>query len=485
MQGAGAELKYRRELRAARRRKWIIRALIAFVALTALGRYACKRLVPVGPPAAFDRADEQFKYGSLGQLPGLPYEIFRVLPEVFTNHLPRPGGWEVFGFIDEGRGHPVGFARQTVGIDSLAINCALCHTATWRGAHGDTNHIVLGAPSSTLDFDAFLRFLLAAVEDRRFHADVLMPAIAAHTNLPPVEKWKHRHVVIPLFRWTIDWLAREELTWKNARPRAGCGRMDAFNLLKINILRLPDDGSHGTSDILPIWNQQARAGRGFHWNASGTNHHTENLISTYSVNFGPLSFLPDAYRRQTNYTWTLPPPRYPFHIDQPLADRGRPIYERHCARCHAPGGRSTGKIVPQHLTGTDGEFLALWKDHFRERLDGISGDPYAFDGLRPSDGFKAVLLDGCWLRAPYLHNGSVPTLADLLKPPAERPKQFYRGYNVYNPERVGFVSQGTHAAAVGTLLVTGERGNSNAGHEWGTDLSRAQKRALIEYLKTL
>jgi hypothetical protein len=157
-----------------------------------------------------------------------------------------------------------------------------------------------------------------------------------------VEKWKYRRLVIPSFRWAIHKRAREELAWKDERPRAGCGRMDAFNLLKI-ILGLPDDRSIDTSDILPIWNQQARADRAFHWNAGGTNHHTEHLISTYSVNFGPFSFLPDAYRRQTNFTWTLPPPKFPFPINQPLADRGRVVFDQHCARCHAPDGRSAGR----------------------------------------------------------------------------------------------------------------------------------------------
>jgi hypothetical protein len=485
MIGGGVQLNSRPELRAAQWRRRILVGLVGLGVFGLLAGVAMVRLVPMGPPARFVDAAEQFKYGSLGRLPGLPYELFRVLPKVFPEHLPRPGGWEVFGFIDEGRGHPIGFARQTVGVDSLAINCALCHTATWRHGETDQSHVVLGAPSNTLDFDAFLRFLLAVSADRRFNADVLMAAIAGNTNLPRLESFKYRHLVIPAFRTGLHRLVRSELAWKDERPRAGCGRLDAFNLLKINILRLPVDGTLGTSDMLPIWNQQARIGMAFHWNAGGTNHHTENLISTYSVNFGPHSFLADAYRRQTNFTWNLAPPSFPFPVDRQLANAGRPVFERHCARCHGPRGRSTGRIIPQHLTGTDGAFLSLWTDVFRERLDGMRGDPYTFDGLRPSNGFKAVLLDGCWLRAPYLHNGSVPTLADLLEPRERRPKLFYRGYDVYDPVRVGFVSTGAEARRVGTTYDTGLPGNSNAGHEWGTDLPAPDKRVLVEYLKTL
>jgi cytochrome c peroxidase len=94
-------------------------------------------------------------------------------------------------------------------------------------------------------------------------------------------------------------------------------------------------------------------------------------------------------------------------------------------------------------------------------------------------------LDGIWLRGPYLHNGSVPTLRDLLKPVAERPKVFYRGYDVYDPENVGFVSQGPEAQRIGTRYDVGERASGNQGHEYGVKLSAAEKDALIEYLKSL
>jgi hypothetical protein len=97
-------------------------------------------------------------------------------------------------------------------------------------------------------------------------------------------------------------------------------------------------------------------------------------------------------------------------------------------------------------------------------------------------------LDGLWLRAPYLHNGSVPTLRDLLEPSARRPKTFYRGYDVYDPVKVGFVS--TRDEENGRTFFkfdTAVAGNSNVGHEgkqYGTDLPAGDKEALVEYLKT-
>lgn len=100
-------------------------------------------------------------------------------------------------------------------------------------------------------------------------------------------------------------------------------------------------------------------------------------------------------------------------------------------------------------------------------------------------GYIAAHLDGIWLRAPYLHNGSVPTLHDLLEPVEHRSKVFYRGYDLYDSENVGFVSQGADAEEVGTKFDTSNKGSSNQGHLFGTDLSVEDKNALIEYLKTL
>ncbi len=101
------------------------------------------------------------------------------------------------------------------------------------------------------------------------------------------------------------------------------------------------------------------------------------------------------------------------------------------------------------------------------------------------DGYVAKPLVGVWLLGPYLHNGSVPTLRDLLSPPEQRPRVFYRGYDVVDTENIGFISTGPLAATRGFRIDTVQRGNGNAGHEYGTGLSEPDKRALLEYLKTL
>ncbi len=100
--------------------------------------------------------------------------------------------------------------------------------------------------------------------------------------------------------------------------------------------------------------------------------------------------------------------------------------------------------------------------------------------------YESRVLRGIWAAAPYLHNGSVPSLAELLKPASERVKSFELGPE-YDPVAVGVASKQpqTHF----TLHTTGcdnlLSGDSNCGHEYGTHLPDDDKRALLEYLKTL
>jgi hypothetical protein len=113
------------------------------------------------------------------------------------------------------------------------------------------------------------------------------------------------------------------------------------------------------------------------------------------------------------------------------------------------------------------------------------GHAWKFSHFRTTEGYVSVPLEGLWLRAPYLHNGSVPTLTDLLEPVAARPTRFWRGYDVFDPARVGFVTSGVAAQREATFFDVQRPGNSNAGHVYGTTLSPEAKRALIEFMKTL
>jgi hypothetical protein len=128
----------------------------------------------------------------------------------------------------------------------------------------------------------------------------------------------------------------------------------------------------------------------------------------------------------------------------------------------------------------------MWTNAARDAYNGYAEvRNWAFTHFQNIEGYVARPLTAIWLLAPYLHNGSVPTLWDLLTPPQDRRATFYVGYDGYDFARMGFDTETADARRAGQLFDTHLAGNSNQGHTYGTELSVNDRRALIEYLKTL
>ena len=190
-------------------------------------------------------------------------------------------------------------------------------------------------------------------------------------------------------------------------------------------------------------------------------------------------------------------------IDPQKAQKGEALFQTHCQECHHA---REGTLFPTGEIGTD----PTRANNFLRPQDGEdfwvaipqTVEPlidFAFDAAgvtkeerdkyevpnatwRGTDEYQARQLDGIWSSAPYLHNGSVPTLYDLLLPPAQRTDGFQLGDRAYDPEKVGYVA--TIEDPVFTYDAS-STGGSNAGHGYGTDLSEEERMALVEYLKTL
>lgn len=443
-------------------------------------------------PLVYESALDNFKYGSIGAERGglaVPYWVWLVLPRMFPEYLPAPGGYAALGFAwEEGREMPIGLPRKTIGQPLVSVNCALCHTATVRANPSARPAIFPGAPAHQFDAQGYLRFLFACANDPRFNATNILNAIAPNYDLGFVDKLLYRWVLIPRTREQLLDLEKS-LQWTGTRPPWGRGRVDLFNLAKLHVLDVPVGKTIGSSDMPPVWNLRARADNKYPWFWDGLLRGPlrEAVVSSALSS----SVLPDRLplsqlERVEEWLLDAPVPKYPFAVNPALAGQGAPIYRQHCADCHAVGGARTGKVEPLAAAGTDRHRLDTWTKEAADAFNAYdAGYPFKLDGFEKTDGYANALLDGVWLRGPYLHNGSVPSLADLLEPAENRPRTFWRGYDVYDQERVGFVSQGPEAQRHGSRHDVAVPGNSNSGHLWGTTLSPAEKRALIEFMKTL
>jgi mono/diheme cytochrome c family protein len=485
-----------------RRALWVALVLMLIAAIYAWFRFTRDE------PVVYQNIEDHFKYGSTGgeRGSGIPYSIWKVLPEIFPQYLP--GNYNSnqpfagFGFIYEpGRDLPVGVSKRNVqGLDRVFFNCAICHVGTVRDNPESQPRIILGMPANVVDLQAFERFLFNCAVDENFTAQRFLPEI---TRSVPQEDWLNRQALrfigISLMRDRMIML-RDRFKFQDREPDCGPGRVDTFNppkvLLNFRMDLLPASEWVGNCDLPSIWHQDQRVGMWLHWDGNNNSVEERNRSAAFGTGATPPTLDRDSLKRTVDWLYHgAAPPPYPYPIDKALAQQGALIYEHYCAACHGRSGtdfkgQSVGQVTPIEKIKTD-----------RARLDSYSSDLCAnqnllyagygderFSHFRKTFGYANSPLDGVWLRAPFLHNGSVPTLRDLLEPAANRPKIFYRGYDVYDPKRVGFITSiATEGGRKYFRFDTSLPGNGNAGHEgaaYGTSLGEQEKEALMEYLKT-
>lgn len=206
----------------------------------------------------------------------------------------------------------------------------------------------------------------------------------------------------------------------------------------------------------------------------------------------------DDFRDILAYVESVRPARWPFAAPDPaLVARGRAVFERSCARCHGTYGDTPTypeRTVPILEIGTDrARFDAILPEERRQYADSWFTD-YRPEGVTVATrGYVAPPLDGVWASAPYLHNGSVPTLWHLLHP-EQRPAAWRRAPPpAYDEVRGGLqvleqadtVPEGLDAWTRRAWFDTTRPGKSAGGHLFPLTLSPAQREALLAYLKTL
>jgi hypothetical protein len=472
------------------RKRLMVLGMIALVGGGALGLFAWYKFFREVDEPTFASLEERYKYGSIGaeSKAGLPYWIWVALPRVFPDYVPGSGGYRAFGVAwEEGHEMPIGFTKKTIGFPRVANNCAICHTTSYKVTPDDKPRFVPSGPGGT-NIQALLRFFSRCANDSRFNADTLLAEIKQHAPLSFIDRLIYRYVLIPRTRQAL--VDRDgQFAWMNRAhiPDWGPGRDDPMNLTKYFMTKVPVDNSVGQADFPSTWNLSIREGKMLNWAGETPSPRSVILDSALGLQAKPDSHFQHHVDWIQQFLRQKQPPKFPFPVDERLAGRGKNIFDAQCNSCHGLGpGTKVGTVIDIAEIGTDRERLDTWTKVAADAANKAVADLGIHRvGLTKTNGYQAVPLDGIWLRGPYLHNGSVPNLSDLLEPADKRTKVFYRGYDLIDPVHVGFDSECPEAQRTGFRVDTAERGNGNGGHNYGTNLPRPDKQALVEYLKTL
>lgn len=460
--------------------------------------------------AAYEEDFRAFLYQPVGNF-GVPLETILAMPHVMPDLVgPESERWARVGLgrdlFDPDNPLPLGLGTfDQNGVTMVNLTCAGCHVGRVIGRDG-REHALVGAPNTRFA-SVFTVFEDAAADPRWDELGGGVEAAAARAALLVRRQIEERTIGGFTFdparvAQAPDYFSREQR-----------GYFDSFATI-FALQTLPDTfftGSDavvasvmpplpGEADVMSMYMQSARPRN--EWDGSLPDPVYRNLAASVgAIGFGTLANL-DVARRAARLAANLPAPPYPFDVDTARAARGADSFARHCAGCHHDGA---DVVFPSSLVGTDPNRANSVTEEGRTRLLATlrraCTDPAACDvpdervvsspGYEPTRGYLALPLHGIWSRAPYLHNGSVPTLRHLLVPES-RPSEFSRGSIHYDEQNVGFAWEiGVADDPFVAPFDTSRAGRSNTGHDdpafngldWAAHPDELED--LLEYLKTL
>ena len=492
------------------------------------------RLMPEIDPESFGPESAPFQKFGFYQEPTNP-----------GRPLPRGLGWNALEvaavYTDIGR-IPV-----TTPIDIASVTCAACHTARVR-KDDDSLLVVDGAPANSVDVAGFSEAMykqsqtffqdeeiaakkLVALMDAKpkgwFYNDKSVAGVAKEEVQRGIVKILARPLIKLLKTQLVDQLAKQQAYAKavyntpespklNAPFFAGNGGMsDAMG--SVVYMFLPEALFPKTPPIvdpMSVWAQKKR--KVGQWNGDLGSHLHRTLLAS-------LLIVGDAKKLDLNKNYDVnefigewAPPPYPFEIDYSAASRGKILYETYCEKCHTKD-YDNSKIWPEvktqesRLRVFNEKSAELVKQDLRTACPPHSVLLRKFKPIQPCKlpenetfrtqtkegeyGYIAANHEGLWAKAPYLHNGSVPTLYHLLVP-SMRPKKFVRGSLSYDKVKIGFqwdvqkfeelkaLDKAAYIYNTELEVFSNQGHDENLGIDWGADENKVKLHDLLEFLKT-
>ncbi len=490
----------------------------------------------------FKNPQEAFNHGSIGtEL--MPLPVLQVLPDMFPEQFQpagkQIGDWiEQFGFIKskpgENAGLPVGFNlsnyRPKSGSPSpikfVGFSCTVCHTSTIKRSQNDYGFLVEGMGNTSLNFLAWVDAVKTVLlDEQRLNLQSISAAYEAKYQKPLKVTDK---AMIAL------WLSSTRQTLKDTLPKTdlpyngkdlrnseliptGPIRTQPFrNLVRI-VMNRPAMSDKAYSKLPTVYEQKNREWAQF--DGSVKNPITRSTLAALSAGATVENLaLPEISHnivQAAKYTSTLKGPAYlevfpdqDVTRDAEKVERGQIVYMQNCSTCHGYRNSEDNKWIKGQLQGEISTLEKIKTDAERVNFryyDVVTDYLYDYfpkkhplkpnrEDLRPgplgnTKGYINTPLESVFTRAPYLHNGSILTLAELinLKP---RREIFYRGNNLYDPVDVGLISPDQPDDQNYFKFDTRVKGNSNQGHDYpwsyqGEGWNQAALEDLLEFLKTL
>lgn len=429
--------------------------------------------VPASPQRSGDAA-KGYTYLTTGDYikSGIPYDYFFLgIPKNANNYLRRDS-------LNAVVSHEYTAVRAANGVVVVAPNCLECHAQVFD------NKLYLGLGNSLIDFT-----------DRK----KLNPRAAGMAEKLLLRSDPKKYDAAAPFLRAMKVISGQLYTavrGVNAADRLAdllVAHRDPQTLHWSNEPLMDVSGTVVPTDTPPWWLLKKK--HAMFYNGFGRGDFGRFLMASNLLTVSDSSEAREVdshFNDVLAYIYSIQPPKYPHPVNAALAKKGGLLFVQHCSKCHGHYGADgdyPNLLIPESMVKTDS---LLYRSNYQspQFIDWFNKSWFAQGDhparLAPFDGYIAPPLDGIWITAPYLHNGSVPTLEAVLNSKL-RPTYWSRDFDhpQYDYKRVGWKYTREDSARGTAVYNTTLPGYGNYGHEFGDKFSQQERKAVIEYLKTL